>query len=81
MIIPMEKKQYGETLCLKLLNYKLNYISSYFLLLLIYTYNPKEVIDYSMDILNKIMSGDINKYIFSLFILKKLMLIIVFIIK
>ena len=61
-----EEIQYVETLCLKLLNYKLNYMTSYdFLLLLIYTYNPKKkVIDYSMDILNKIISGDIKEYIF-----------------
>ena len=61
-----EEIQYVETLCLKLLNYKLNYMTSYdFLLLLIYNYNPKKkVIDYSMDILNKIISGDIKEYIF-----------------
>ncbi len=61
-----EDIQYVETLCLKLLNYKLNYMTSYdFLLLLIYNYNPKKkVIDYSMDILNKIISGDIKEYIF-----------------
>ena len=61
-----EEIQYVETLCLKLLNYKLNYMTSYdFLLLLIYTYNPKKkVIEYSMDILNKIISDDIKEYIF-----------------
>jgi hypothetical protein len=61
-----EEIQYVETLCLKLLNYKLNYMTSYdFLLVLIYTNNPKRrVIDYSMDILNKIISGDIKEYIF-----------------
>ena len=61
-----EEIQYVETLCLKLLNYKLNYMTSYdFLLLLAYTYTPKKkVIDYSMDILNKIISGDIKEYIF-----------------
>jgi len=61
-----EEIQYVETLCLKLLNYKLNYMTSYdFLLLLIHTYNPKKkIIDYSMDILNKIISGDIKEYIF-----------------
>ena len=61
-----EEIQYVETLCLKLLNYKLNYMTSYdFLLLLIYTYTPKKrVIDYSMDILNKIISSDIKEYIF-----------------
>ena len=61
-----EEIQYVETLCLKLLNYKLNYMTSYdFLLLLIYNYNPKKkVIEFSMDILNKIISGDIKEYIF-----------------
>ena len=61
-----EEIQYVETLCLKLLNYKLNYMTCYdFLLLLTYTYTPKKkVIDYSMDILNKIISGDIKEYIF-----------------
>ena len=65
-----EEIQYVETLCLKLLNYKLNYMTSYdflllLILLLIYNYNPKKkVIDYSMDILNKIISGDIKEYIF-----------------
>ena len=61
-----EEIQYVETLCLKLLNYKLNYMTSYdFLLLLIHTYNPKrKIIDISMDILNKIIAGDIKEYIF-----------------
>ena len=62
-----EEIQYVETLCLKLLNYKLNYMTSYdFLILLIYSYNPnKKIIDNSMETLNKIITGDIEEYIFN----------------
>ena len=61
-----EEIQYVETLCLKLLNYKLNYTTSYdFLILLVYSYNlNKKIINNSMEELNKIITGDIKEYIF-----------------
>ena len=61
-----EDIQYVETLCLKLLNYKLNYMTCYdYLVILVYKYGlKKKVIDYSYDILYKIITGDIKEYIF-----------------
>ena len=61
-----EEIQYIETLCLKLLNYKLNYMTCYdCLVILVYNYGlKKKIIDYSYDILYKIISGDIKEYIF-----------------
>ena len=61
-----EEIQYVETLCIKLLNYKLNYMTCYdCLVILVYNYGlKKKVIDYSYDILYKIISGDIKEYIF-----------------
>ena len=55
-----------ETLCLKLLNYKLNYMTCYdYLVILVYKYGlKKKIIDYSYEILYKIITGDIKKYIF-----------------
>ena len=61
-----EEIQYVETLCIKLLNYKLNYMTCYdCLVILVYNYGlKKKVIDYSYDILYKIISGDIKEYVF-----------------
>ena len=61
-----EEIQYVETLCLKLLNYKLTYMTCYdYLVILVYKYGlKKKIIDYSYDILYKIISGDIKEYIF-----------------
>ena len=61
-----EDIRYVETLCLKLLSYKLNYMTSYdYLIILAYKYGlKKKIIDYSYDILYKIITGDIKEYIF-----------------
>ena len=61
-----EEIQYVEALCLKLLNYKLTYMTCYdYLVILVYKYGlKKKVIDNSYDILYKIISGDIKEYIF-----------------
>ena len=61
-----EEIQYVETLCLKLLNYKLNYMTCYdYLVILVYKYGLKrKIIDYSYDILYQIIAGDIKEYIF-----------------
>lgn len=61
-----EEIHYIETLCVKLLNYKLNYMTCYdYLIILVYKYGLKrKIIDYSYDILYKIISGDIKEYIF-----------------
>ena len=63
---PNEEIQYVETLCLKLLNYKLNYMTCYdYLVLLVYKYGLKrKIIDNSYDILYKVIVGDIKEYIF-----------------
>ena len=61
-----EEIQYIETLCLKLLNYKLNYMTCYdYLVILVYKYGlKKKIIDYSYDILYQIIVGDLKEYIF-----------------
>jgi hypothetical protein len=61
-----EEIQYVETLCLKLLNYKLNYMTCYdYLVILVYKYGlKKKIIDYSYDILYQIIVGDLKEYIF-----------------
>ena len=61
-----EEIHYIETLCVKLLNYKLNYMTCYdYLIILVYKYGLKrKVIDYSYDVLYKIISGDLKEYIF-----------------
>ncbi len=61
-----EEIHYVETLCIKLLNYKLNYMTCYdYLVILVYKYGlKKKVIDYSYDALYKIIVGDIKEYIF-----------------
>ena len=61
-----EEIQYVEALCLKLLNYKLTYMTCYdYLVILVYKYGlKKKIIDNSYDILYKIISGDIKEYIF-----------------
>ena len=61
-----EEIHYVETLCVKLLNYKLNYMTCYdCLVILVYNYGlKKKIIEYSYDILYKIISGDIKEYIF-----------------
>ena len=61
-----EDIRYVETLCLKLLNYKLNYMTCYdYLVILVYKYGlKKKIIEYSYDILYKIITGDIKEYIF-----------------
>ena len=61
-----EEIRYVEALCLKLLNYKLNYMTCYdYLVLLVYKYGLKrKVIEYSYDILYKVIVGDIKEYIF-----------------
>ena len=61
-----EDIRYVEALCLKLLNYKLNYMTCYdYLVILVYKYGlKKKIIDYSYEILYKIITGDIKEYIF-----------------
>ena len=61
-----EDIRYVETLCLKLLNYKLNFMTCYdYLVILVYKYGlKKKIIDYSYEILYKIITGDIKEYIF-----------------
>ena len=63
---PNEEIRSVETLCLKLLNYKLNYMTCYdYLVILVSKYElKKKIIDYSYEILYKIITGDIKKYIF-----------------
>ena len=55
-----------ETLSLKLLNYKLNFMTCYdYLFLLMNEFSlKKKVIEYSIEILNEIICGDIKEYIF-----------------